>query len=113
MAKITQEFKVTKEELETIQNEADRLEKLGYKVPQITIKMCHNCNGLNSGNNIYINPNYNLEELRFTVAHEIGHSNEPEFNEEFDIWDERTIDEKFEELKQKREDFANWFAANI
>lgn len=109
MFKIVDTFGVTKEELETIQTEASRIAALGYKVPNIEIKFIHNAQGMAGKGTIYIHPNTDLEALRFCVAHEIGHHNEPET--EINLWDEETWD--FAELEKKSEDFANWFAVNI
>jgi len=105
--KINDEFGVTPAELATIQDEANRLESLGYTVPDITVKFISApVNGLAGGNTIIIHPNQDLAELRFTVAHEVGHHNTPKV--ELNIWDETTWD-----TYQANEDYANWFAANV
>ena len=104
--KVNDEFGVTPDELAVIHNEAIRLESLGYTVPDITIKALSTVNGLAGGSTILIHPNQNLAELRFTVAHEIGHHNTPKVG--LNIWDETTWD-----TYQANEDYANWFAANV
>ena len=103
---VKDEFGITAEELTTITNEAARLASLGYTVPDITIKALSTVNGLAGGNTILIHPNQDLAELRFTVAHEVGHHNAPKV--ELNIWDETTWN-----TYQANEDFANWFAANV
>lgn len=104
---VTDKYGVSKEELEVIQNEANRLSGLGYEVPNIIVKFIPHAQGF-AGLSIHIHPNSNLEQLRFTVAHEIGHHNEPEA-EALDIWNYKF----YEEENQASEDFANWFAASI
>lgn len=105
---VTDEYGATKEELEVIRNEADRLSALGYKVPNIRVKFIPHAQGFAGLSSIHIHPNSNLAQLRFTVAHEIGHHNEPE-PEALDIWNYKS----YEKENQESEDFANWFAANI
>ena len=106
--KITDELGINQAEYKTIKSEAERLEVLGYTVPNIIVKFIENGNGLAGLENIYIYPPRDLHLLRFVVAHEIGHRNEPE--QEFDFWND-TLD--FEKNRQESEDFANWFATNI
>lgn len=108
MAKVTDKFGITKEELETIQSEARRLAAKGFKVPNIIVKYLPNGNGLAGKDNIYIHPPRDLDLLKFVVAHEIGHHNEPDVD--FDIWADLKTREQEE---QESEDFANWFAENM
>ena len=107
MVTVTDMFGVTNEELETIQNEANRIASLGYNVPNIIVKFLPHAQGMAGLDNIYIHPNGDLAQLRFTVAHEIGHHNE---SVEVDIWAEP---KSYEQKVQESEDFANWFAANV
>lgn len=101
---ITDTFGVTKAELEAIEVEVANLEAQGYTVPNIIVKFIHNANGLAGQNTIYIHPNTNLNELRFTVRHEVGHHYEPITS--LNIWE----DYNAEADRQASEDFANDFA---
>jgi Zn-dependent peptidase ImmA (M78 family) len=106
-------FGVTKEELETVKNEAARIAALGYKVPNIEIKFIGHAQGVAGNGTIYIHPNTDLEALRFCVAHEIGHHNDPSINEPLNIWDDAEVYNFGKTSVQKMEDYANWFAANV
>jgi hypothetical protein len=111
MVTIIDSFGVTTEELEAVKSEAERLAKMGYKVPaEIEIKIM-STNGLaGTMKRMYIHPNTNIEMLKFVVRHEIGHHNEPEV--EFDIWSDDCLGGYLTNSKihQKSEDFANAFA---
>jgi len=102
---ITDKFGITKEEYEAVKSEAERLETMGYNVPNITIKHIAHANGVAGQDTIYLNPNTNLDELTFCLRHEIGHHNEPET--EFDIWAEPKT---WEQIRDESETFANDFA---
>ena len=108
--KITVEIQISKAEYQVIKNEAERLKALGYKVPDIIVKFLPHAYGMAGLNEMYIStPSIpDLELLRFTVAHEIGHHNEPE--QEFDFW---TDELDFGKERQASEDFANWFAVSV
>lgn len=105
--KVSDKFGVTKEEFEAIKNEAERLEKMGYKVPDITIAPIANSagnQGFSTFNHIIIHPHLDIEYLKFVVRHEIGHQNDNET--EANIW----ADDPIADLENRMEDFANNFA---
>lgn len=106
MTKVTDNFGVTTAEFEAVKSEAERLEAMGYKVPDITIApIAHTGKqGLSTLNHIIIHPHLDIEYLKFVTRHEIGHQNDNVTS--LDIW----ADDPMADLEQRMEDFANDFA---
>jgi hypothetical protein len=100
---ITDKFGVTKAEYKAIEGEANRLTKMGYKVPSITIAAIA-YQGLSTTNHIIIHPHLNIEYLKFVVRHEIGHQNDNQT--ELNIW----ANDPIADLEERMEEFANDFA---
>lgn len=86
--KITDKFGITEKELKAIKEQADYLISKGYKVPDIVVKVTPGKQGCGAVNEIWLNPNTNTEQLKRTLAHEVGHFNEPQDWATYDIWEE-------------------------
>lgn len=110
--KITDSYGLSDELLDTVSKEARRLADLGYNVPDIHIRwLPAPLMGLSGANEIMVHPAVDPETLRFAVAHEIGHHNEPQA--EFNLWDDAQISETVAERRQRAEDWADWFASHV
>ena len=83
--RITDQFGISEKEYKTIESQLEALEAKGYKILPVVIKMLP-VQGMAGKSEILVSPNSNLEQLAWTVAHEIGHHNEPKDWVTFDIW---------------------------
>ena len=104
---ITDKYGITQDEMNALVSEVARLESMGYSVPNVIVKHIPHANGIAGLDTIYLNPNTNLDELKYCLRHEVGHHYQPITG--IDIWGDLEA-QMGDKAIHDAEDYANEWA---